>query len=129
MACLLKLLGLSNVTHPNSIYKCPWCKVTADEIGLICSKWPMRKLKDHIQIANELKSHHYAVSTLRKKARENGGIKYSPIFNFEFDHVVPDILHALMRTTHLFVKKLIQPATNNNMLTKKLEDAFEKLKI
>jgi len=60
MSCMIKLLGLSSVTHPEM----------GDASKL---SWPFRKLAEHLETAKNLE--RYAESTLKGKALQNFGIQ------------------------------------------------------
>jgi len=54
MACLCKVLGLCDVFHSSSKYKCPWCEVTKDTIGdFTLPHWALRSLAGMTKIGAE----------------------------------------------------------------------------
>jgi len=47
MACLCKVLGLCDVFHAKSKFKCPWCEVIKDNIGdFTIPHWALRSFSD-----------------------------------------------------------------------------------
>jgi len=47
MACLCKVLGLCDVFHTKSKFKCPWCEVIKDKIGdFTIPHWALRSFSD-----------------------------------------------------------------------------------
>ena len=46
MKCLVKILGLYDVFHPKSHYKCIWCNIVSTMMGDFTVKsWPLRDIQ------------------------------------------------------------------------------------
>lgn len=57
LKALVKLLGLYNVFHPRSIWKCPWCLVHRNLLGDFtdnCCCWPWRDPEEWDRVSSNL---------------------------------------------------------------------------
>jgi hypothetical protein len=110
MACLVMVLGLYDVFRPSARWKCPWCLISKKDMGdFNILSWPLRDLKRH-----RVDGLFAAQSTNQADfAGNHFGIEGTPLFNFEWSHIVPCMLHVLMNTCRKMLELLVQEVSTN----------------
>jgi hypothetical protein len=90
-------------------------------------KWEFRDIKE--MITKGKKCAKLAPTTRKDFARNNEGIKGSPLFPIPLTSVIPCHLHAAMALIRLLMNKLAKEANGNEQLAKALEQRLESDKI
>jgi hypothetical protein len=107
LVALVKILGLYNVFHPKSKWKCPWCLVCADSIwDFEKPHWELRKYEEMQKLWEEVKTKTEAAK--KKFANIHYGITGRPLFNFLMDHVIPCMMHCQMGITRKLLSLLAE---------------------
>jgi hypothetical protein len=76
MKCLVRILGLYDVFHPKSHYKCGWCTVCKDELAdFSIPEWNFRDLQKRISHGEKLDQEKSSESKRAKSAKYHEGIK------------------------------------------------------
>ncbi|MGH2639129.1 MAG: SAP domain-containing protein [Rhabdochlamydiaceae bacterium] len=103
LACLVKLVGLYDVYHPCSHFKCLWCKVKSETISEFKNEEP-RTLEEQQQIGTEAQRS----SNQREFAGSHWGTTGPPLFHFDWSRIIPCMLHVLMGTCRKMLELLIK---------------------
>lgn len=112
MACLVTVLGLYDVFHPSSHWKCCWCHASALNIAdFTIHKWELRDINKMVEKGVSLANKTEAQQ--KKFATTNFGQQKPPILQFLLSHTVPCMLHVLMALTKTLFKHLTSEAEAN----------------
>jgi len=102
----MQLLGLYNVYHPRSHWKCPYCKVCHDDIHDFSDQrtWPMRTEEE---VEADEKDIPQSISGQKKHARVHHSIHSTQILPFPRTHIIPCFLHCLSGIIQKLFKLLL----------------------
>ena len=127
MAALVTLQGLYQVYHPSSIYKCPWCKVTADKLHMWELDWPLRDLKEMMETGSQTEG--FSESKRKEWAKNHEGMRDKPLIEIDLQHTIPCNLHVFMAIMRKLVELLAEETAHNTELAEEWECVMKTLKI
>jgi hypothetical protein len=124
MKCLVRILGLYDVFHPKSHWKCAWCHVDATNIADFSKPaWPLRDIKKMVQQGKPMNGKSEAQQ--KTFARTHHGITCEPILAFLLEQIVPCFLHITMGITRALLNRLGEQADDKKALADELVERLE----
>lgn len=124
MKCLVRLLGLYDVFHPSSFWKCAWCHTDKTNIAdFTRTSWPLRDIIKMIQLGKKMDGKSDAQQ--KTHARTHHGLMCEPILAFVLEQIVPCFLHITMGITRALLKRLGDDADDNAGLAAELAQRLQ----
>ena len=89
----------------NAFHSCIWCKCPSDKRHDLDKKWSLTNSEEGARSIEEIKK---LCKFAKKRGVETYGCVREPLFpSMAVDHVVPDILHLVLRITDVMINLLI----------------------